>query len=217
MINSHIKCHPNASEGVKDALLEEDMSTEATIPQDLLKKYILYAKKHIRPKLNDADTNKVTKFYTELRREASAVGGLPIGVRHIESIIRMAESHAKMHLRHVVIDADINIAIEMMLTSFLMSQKYAVAKGLERKFGPYLARGQPNGFSLRLLDRILQDKMRYVNANRMNGEQIEVHVSRIEFENEARNYQLENVADFFNSREFQSKYHLEGGYIKSNY
>lgn len=37
--------------------------------------------------------------YAELRRESIHAGGIPIAVRHIESIIRMAEAHARMHLR----------------------------------------------------------------------------------------------------------------------
>ena len=63
-------------------------------------------------------------MYSELRRESMATGSIPITVgiliriilplillhsflipflqvRHIESMIRMAESHAKMHLRFV--------------------------------------------------------------------------------------------------------------------
>jgi len=42
-----------------------------------------------------------------------------IAVRHIESIIRMAEAHAKMHLREVVLDEDIDVAINVMLESFI--------------------------------------------------------------------------------------------------
>ena len=36
---------------------------------------------------------------------------MPITVRHLESIIRMAESHAKMHLRSYVSDDDIDTAL----------------------------------------------------------------------------------------------------------
>ena len=35
-------------------------------------------------------------------------GGVPITVRHIESIMRMAEAHAKMHLREYVRDDDLD-------------------------------------------------------------------------------------------------------------
>ncbi len=36
---------------------------------------------------------------------------MPIAVRHLESLIRMSEAHAKMHLREYVSDEDINAAI----------------------------------------------------------------------------------------------------------
>lgn len=42
-----------------------------------------------------------------------------IAVRHIESIIRMAEAHAKMQLRQSVRSDDIDMAISVMLQSFI--------------------------------------------------------------------------------------------------
>jgi DNA replication licensing factor MCM2 len=201
---------------VKDNLLEEAMPTEVTISQELLKKYILYAKRNIHPKLNEEDSKKIATFYTELRREASAVGGLPIGVRHMESIIRMAEAHAKIHLRNAVIDSDINVAIEMVLTSFLMSQKYAVTKGLERKFTKYLTRGGNTNFLMNLLDRLKQEKVKYLDAIRENGEVNEPAITKGELEYEARSHGIMNLAEFFRTHAFNSKYHIEGKYIKPN-
>ena len=37
--------------------------------------------------------------------------GMPIAVRHLESIIRMSEAHATMHLRQYVNDDDVDTAI----------------------------------------------------------------------------------------------------------
>ena len=37
--------------------------------------------------------------YAELRRASIHAGGIPVAIRHIESIIRMTEAHARMHLR----------------------------------------------------------------------------------------------------------------------
>lgn len=59
-------------------------------------------------------------------------GSIPITVRHIESMIRMAEAHAKMHLRPAVIDDDINMAIRIMLESFISTQKYSVMNQMEK-------------------------------------------------------------------------------------
>ena len=47
---------------------------------------------------------------------------MPIAVRHLESLVRMAEAHAKMHLRDHVRDDDVNVAISVMLRSFMQSQ-----------------------------------------------------------------------------------------------
>ena len=46
------------------------------IPQDLLRKYIIYAREKVRPKLHQMDQDKVAKVYSELRRESMATGKL---------------------------------------------------------------------------------------------------------------------------------------------
>ena len=51
------------------------------------------------------------QVYTELRRESAISHGMPIAVRHLESIIRMAEAHARMHLRPLVDNDDVDTAI----------------------------------------------------------------------------------------------------------
>lgn len=61
-----------------------------------------------------------------------------IAVRHIESIIRMAEAHAKMYLREDVRDDDVDVAINVMLSSFVQSQKFSIANKIEQKFKKYL-------------------------------------------------------------------------------
>lgn len=53
-------------------------------------------------------------------------------VRHVESILRMAEAHAKMHLRDYVNDGDINMAIRVALDSFINAQKFSVARALRK-------------------------------------------------------------------------------------
>ena len=53
---------------------------------------------------------------------------VPITVRHIESMIRLAEANAKMHLREYVHEDDVNMAIRVVLESFVDTQKYSVVK-----------------------------------------------------------------------------------------
>ena len=100
----------------------------------------MYAKRYVHPKLNEIDKEKVTSFYADIRKESSVVGGIPIAVRHIESVLRMSEANAKIHLRDYVRSDDIDLAIEMLLDSFLQTQKLSIARQLSKKFEPYRAK-----------------------------------------------------------------------------
>ena len=126
----------------------------------MLRKYIIYARKYVHPKLNEIDKEKVTKFYADIRRESQIVGGIPIAVRHIESVLRMSEAHAKMHLRDYVRVDDIDQAIEMLLDSFIQSQKSSIARQLNKKFEVYRAKKtDPNQLLLHLLRKIVNDRV----------------------------------------------------------
>jgi DNA replicative helicase MCM subunit Mcm2 (Cdc46/Mcm family) len=102
------------------------------IPQDILKKYIMYSKEHIKPKLHQLDQDKLARLYADLRRESLATGSFPITVRHLESMIRMSEASAKMHLREYVRSDDIDLAIQVTVGSFVNAQKMSIKKTLER-------------------------------------------------------------------------------------
>lgn len=69
------------------------------ISQELLKKYVTYAKQNCRPKLDSSGYDKLSQVYSQLRHESMLTQGMPIAVRHLESMIRIAEAHALMHLR----------------------------------------------------------------------------------------------------------------------
>ena len=102
------------------------------IPQDILRKYIMYAREKIRPKLFDLDQEKLARLFADLRRESMATGSYPITVRHLESMIRMAEASAKMALREYVRADDIDLAIEVAVGSFVNAQKLSIKKTLQR-------------------------------------------------------------------------------------
>lgn len=53
---------------------------EGEIPQELLRKYILYAREKCQPKLQQIDTDKVAKLFADMRRESLATGAYPITV-----------------------------------------------------------------------------------------------------------------------------------------
>ena len=46
------------------------MAGKETIPQEMLKKYIIYAREKIHPKLHNMDQDKVSRMFAELRKES---------------------------------------------------------------------------------------------------------------------------------------------------
>ncbi|KAJ9710049.1 hypothetical protein PVL29_001496 [Vitis rotundifolia] len=79
VVDSHFKSQPKGT-NVEDKSLsnsQDDIQPSARpldpeiLSQDLLKKYLTYAKLNVFPRLHDADLNKLTHVYAELRRESS--------------------------------------------------------------------------------------------------------------------------------------------------
>lgn len=191
---------------------------EGLISQDMLKKYLIYAKRFMRPKLTEIDQDKITQFYADIRRESSVVGGIPIAVRHIESVIRMSEAHAKLHLREYVRTDDIDFAIEMLLESFLQSQKLSVSRQLSKKFEKYKTRQTD---STQLLLHTLKNaaKNQAVYERALSGldetEKVQVKVKIDFFENEAREFARHNLIDFYKSQAFSKEFRIEQDQIVS--
>lgn len=107
------------------------------IPQDILVKYIYYARSRIQPKLNQMDMDKVSRVYSDLRKESNTTGSFPITVRHLESILRIAESFAKMRLSPYVSSSDLDRAIKVVVDSFIGAQKISIRRQLQRSFMKY--------------------------------------------------------------------------------
>lgn len=60
-----------------------NLSGVEKIPQDLLKKYIIYGREKVHPKLHQMDQDKVAKMYSELRRESMATGMISLFCKYI--------------------------------------------------------------------------------------------------------------------------------------
>ncbi|PLB53395.1 MCM-domain-containing protein [Aspergillus steynii IBT 23096] len=124
--------------------LKEAEEREGEIPQELLRKYILYAREHCHPKLYQIDQDKVARLFADMRRESLATGAYPITVRHLEAIMRIAESFCKMRLSEYCSSQDIDRAIAVTVDSFIGSQKVSCKKALSRAFAKYtLSRPKP--------------------------------------------------------------------------
>jgi len=74
----------------------------------------------------------IKQLLCSLSCDVQATGSIPITVRHIESIIRMSEAHARMHLRDYVNEDDVNMSIRIMLESFISTQKFSIMKSMRK-------------------------------------------------------------------------------------
>lgn len=167
VVESHAKSHPDQTpiDGDEDDEMEDDdeddvMSPPASrtrktgggnsshlpgfeetqenaIPQDLLRKYIYFARTRVHPTGYKIDQDKIAKVYSDLRRESLATGSFPITVRHLESIMRISESFARMRLQDEVTNSDVDRAIKVTVASFVGAQKMSVRRSLEQSFRKY--------------------------------------------------------------------------------
>lgn len=141
VVGSHLRSHPKFNSH-EDQIIEstnaasDDLDFQP-IAQDLLRKYIVYAREHTRPKLHQMDTDKVSRLYSDMRRESLKTGSFPITVRHLESIIRMSESYAKMQLSEFVRQRHIDEAIRVTIDSFVGANKLSVKRTLAKAFAKY--------------------------------------------------------------------------------
>jgi len=212
VVGSHRRSHPDAraeaeARGEGEGLLPAGGAAEEeedTIPQALLKKYLMYARHHVRPQLHFLDQEKLAQLYADLRKASVNSGGVPIAVRHIESIMRTAEAHARMCLRDAVREDDVNAAIGVMLESFIQSQKYSVRRALQRGFRKYLVReGDYDEALLHALQGLVRDARDYQHMrDNYDLESLEVHCEDLAAK--ARELGIYNVESFYQSRPFRA-------------
>ncbi|VDK36984.1 unnamed protein product [Gongylonema pulchrum] len=127
------------------------------ISQTVLRKYIMYAREN-------------------------ATGSVAITVRHVESLIRLAEAHAKMHLRSYVCDEDVDVAVRVILESFISTQKASIMRQMRRNFDRHLNFNRDhNELLLYLLKQLVKDQLHYERARHADEALTTVAVAESDF------------------------------------
>uniref|UniRef100_A0A5S6R3H7 DNA replication licensing factor MCM2 n=1 Tax=Trichuris muris TaxID=70415 RepID=A0A5S6R3H7_TRIMR len=222
VVQSHIRHHPHfrgdtaAQSAVSPSPEGEGATTYHSqerskvdlIPQELLKKYIMYARENVHPSLGQVDQDKIAKLYADMRRESDATSSVSITVRHVESIIRLCEAHAKLRLRNYVSTDDVSMAMRVTLESFIQTQKYSVMRQMRRMFSKYMVYNQDNNhLLLYLLKQCVNEQIR-IKANILRGDNvlgmkcIEVH--ELDLLDKAKQINIENLSAFYESDLFTS-------------
>ncbi|CCL98347.1 uncharacterized protein FIBRA_00342 [Fibroporia radiculosa] len=217
VVGSHLRSHPKFDHERDEIQVATSLDADI-ISQDLLRKYIMYAREKIRPKLYDLDQEKLSRLFADLRRESLATGSYPITVRHLESMIRMSEASAKMALREYVRADDIDLAISVTVGSFVSAQKMSIKKTLERGFRKYLTQARDHEELLAfLLGHIVKEKARFYQLQRhQQPEAISVKVA--ELDERAKEHDIFDTTPFLRSKLFAANgYKLRDDVIEKSF
>eukprot|EP00768_Dysnectes_brevis_P005878 gnl/Dysnectes_brevis/4423_a5942_772.p1 GENE.gnl/Dysnectes_brevis/4423_a5942_772~~gnl/Dysnectes_brevis/4423_a5942_772.p1 ORF type:complete len:1338 (-),score=259.02 gnl/Dysnectes_brevis/4423_a5942_772:56-4069(-) len=185
---------------------EEELVMDPTVhlPQGFLRKYIAYART-IEPRLQRLDMDRLDRLYVDLRH-ASAVGGsVTITARQVESIIRLSESRARMHLRAFVTDGDVDFAISLFLKSFVAQQKASIRRVLSERFSRYVSdTGDTNRLFLLLLQGMVREQEEFEELQRTHDAEMDRTrvLHRAEFETRAKERNLYDFQQFYDSQAF---------------
>lgn len=204
IVNSHIKTMTHITEGqdepYSEGIIKDENGTDI-LAKETLKKYILYARRNCQPKLSNIDKDKISKLYSDLRKESSMTGSIPITARHVESIIRMSEAFARMRLSDQVLSSDVDSAIEVALESFMSAQKYSITKALRKKFYRFINTGD--------------DAFIYI-LNELHAEKLAlgIDITTREFEKRIQNVGLVMRSEFYSSESFKRNgFNIKNGII----
>ncbi len=87
------------------------------IDTDMLRKYLVYCRQKIMPKLTDSAIDEIESYYLEMRSsgniEEGGIRTIPISARQLEALVRLSEAAAKLRLSTKVTRQDAKRAIEL--------------------------------------------------------------------------------------------------------
>ncbi|EEB09036.1 MCM complex subunit Cdc21 [Schizosaccharomyces japonicus yFS275] len=82
------------------------VSSKEVLPLEFLTSYITYARANVHPVISEAAADELVRAYVEMRKMGEDVRAAERRVtattRQLESMIRLSEAHAKLHLRQTV-------------------------------------------------------------------------------------------------------------------
>lgn len=88
----------------------EDQVEDEHLDLSILKDYLSYARNSFHPKLTEPASECLIEAYVDMRKMGSGRGQVSAYPRQLESLIRLAEAHARMRLSHSVDVVDVEEA-----------------------------------------------------------------------------------------------------------
>jgi len=95
--------------------LHQNDLADPDIETRLLRKYLVYARQNIFPKLTDSAVEELKNYFIKMRGSASGeVKSVPISARQLEGLVRLSEAYARLRLKSKVTKKDALKAVEML-------------------------------------------------------------------------------------------------------
>ncbi|KAF2835085.1 MCM-domain-containing protein [Patellaria atrata CBS 101060] len=146
----------------------ENASASEVLPLEFLTAYISYARANIQPKLTQAASNTLVEAYVAMRKLGEDVRAaerrITATTRQLESMIRLAEAHAKMRLSEIVEASDVEEAVRLIKSALKQSATDARTGLIDMGL---LTEGQSTGEKRRkkdLIDAVLRTIDEMVSA-----------------------------------------------------
>jgi replicative DNA helicase Mcm len=92
-------------------------TAEVDIPTDLLRKYLIYARQKVFPRLSDQALEELKEYYVKMRSsggEDKGIKAIPISARQLEALVRLSEAAAKVRLSDTITRKDARYAINIL-------------------------------------------------------------------------------------------------------
>merc|ERR1712156_603758 len=89
---------------------DQSQQDEDLYSMDILRDYVKYAKQSYNPVLSDAAGQQLIENYVEMRKIGAGRGQITAYPRQLESLIRLAEAHARLRFSHNVEVVDVEEA-----------------------------------------------------------------------------------------------------------
>ncbi|XP_046820391.1 DNA helicase MCM8-like isoform X1 [Vespa crabro] len=139
-------------DSLREKLMFSLTQSKDIIPQFILKKYILYARQYVYPKLTVKAAEVLQKYYLELRSRNVEFGGIPIYNRQLEAMIRLTEARAKLELRVEATELDALEVVKIL--------EYAMMNMYENSTLKLQHRNKPTEGKVKIFIRLLEDEIK---------------------------------------------------------
>jgi DNA replication licensing factor MCM4 len=110
-----------AEDNGEDLLLKTELISTGGITREFFASYISYARRFVQPKIPDYVVQELITQYVAMRNMGNSKKTITATPRQLESMIRIAESVAKMRLSDTVEKRDVDEAVRLIKTAMQQS------------------------------------------------------------------------------------------------